>query len=183
MASLPRKGITGDNLKKWVVETVNGLIDYLHSHRVRPGNGIRVDETPSGVVVSLADRPAPSVVQISGGTSGGGSAVIGFPDYFSQNQTPIYQNTSYPVSSDSWLIGYVGVAENAYQGGSATLGITDNVSLTTVSLDLFYFYNRNSGAVSMGTSVGFQIPIPANSTIYITATDSALVTASLYPCI
>ena len=79
MASLPRKGITGDNLKKWVVDTVNGLIDYLHSHRVRPGNGIRVDETPSGVVVSLANIPsasAPSNVT-QNGASGIDSAVSG----------------------------------------------------------------------------------------------------------
>lgn len=184
MASLPRKGITGDNLKKWVVDTVNGLIDYLHSHRLRPGYGINIQETPSGVVVSLAKKET-SVqnVQITGST-GGGSAVIGFPDYFSQSKTQVFENTSYPVSSDSWLIGSIGVASNAYQEGTAVLDITNNLTSVTESLDLYTFYNRGTGAVGLGVSVGFQIPIPANCTIYINATNSAtLGTTYIYPCI
>ena len=182
MPKLPNKSIKGANFKKWCIESIDAIIDYLSSARYLQGApGVTIERKPSGIVIGLENKQA---APVNNATGGGGSAIIGFPDYFSQSKTQIFENTSYPVSADSWLIGYVGVAENAYQEGSATLNIMDNVSLTTVYLDLYGFYNRNSGAVGIGISVGFQIPIPANSTIYINATNSAsLGTTYLYPCI
>jgi hypothetical protein len=57
------------SLRKWVVDTLNGMIDYLHSARVRPGNGILIRETPSGTIIELKKQP--DSPQSSGG---GGSA-------------------------------------------------------------------------------------------------------------
>ena len=73
MATLPNKGQVGQNLKGWVVDAVNRLIDYLAASRVRPGPGISVEETPSGVVVSLA-KPKPGVPQVAAAGGGGGTS-------------------------------------------------------------------------------------------------------------
>ena len=74
MASIPRKSVKGANLKKWLVETIDGILDYLHSSRIRPGYGIAVDETPSGTIVRLASTPSGNA-PIS--TGGGGTGVSG----------------------------------------------------------------------------------------------------------
>ena len=58
MASLPQKSTSGNNLKQWLIRSIEGLIDYLSATRVRPGYGISVEETPSGTVISLKNRPA-----------------------------------------------------------------------------------------------------------------------------
>lgn len=185
MPKLPNKSIKGANFKKWCIESIDAIIDYLSSARYLQGApGVTIERKPSGIVIGLEKKEPVQNVQITGGT-GGSSAVIGFPDYFSQSKTPVSENTSYPVSSDSWLIGSVEVAANAYQEGSAVLNITNNLTSVTESLDLYSFYNRNTGAVGLGVSVGFQIPIPANCTIYINATNSATLggTTYIYPCI
>ena len=80
MASIPRKSVKGANLKKWLVETIDGIIDYLHSSRIRPGYGIAVDETPSGTIVRLASTPSSNApISTGGGTgaSGIGATVTG----------------------------------------------------------------------------------------------------------
>jgi len=53
---VPRLPVTGENLKKYVVETLRSIIAYLNASRIRPGTGIKVDETPCGTVISLASR-------------------------------------------------------------------------------------------------------------------------------
>ena len=69
MASLPQKSTSGNNLKQWLIRSIEGLIDYLSATRVRPGYGISVEETPSGTVISLKNRPAAAPVSLSGGTT------------------------------------------------------------------------------------------------------------------
>lgn len=68
MASLPKKGVTGINFQKWIKDSINGLIDYLHAARIRPGYGISVRETPSGTIVELAKKEAPTINNTTGGT-------------------------------------------------------------------------------------------------------------------
>lgn len=70
MGSLPTKAVTGANFKKWTVETLNKLIDYLHGARIKPGYGIMVRETPSGTIVELAKKQAPVVNNTTGGGTG-----------------------------------------------------------------------------------------------------------------
>lgn len=69
MSSLPRKSVTGLPLKKYVLDTLNGLIDYCHTHRIKAGKGIDVRETASGYVIGLAQPPSnpPQVQSASGG--------------------------------------------------------------------------------------------------------------------
>lgn len=74
MASLPQKGTVGENFKAWVVPAVNQLIDYLNAMRVRKGPGIEVNETPSGVIVSLA-KPQTQTPQVA--STGGGGTTYG----------------------------------------------------------------------------------------------------------
>lgn len=69
MASLPKKGVKGANLRRWLIDSIEQLIDYLHSTRVRPGPGISVRETPSGVIVSLAKKSTSTVNNSTGGTA------------------------------------------------------------------------------------------------------------------
>ena len=84
MGSLPPKAVTGANFKKWTVETLNKLIDYLHGARIRPGYGISVRETPSGTIVELAKKQAPVINNTTGGgttqdisaTVSGGTATV-----------------------------------------------------------------------------------------------------------
>ena len=71
MGSIPPKAVSGQNFKKWVVETLNKLIDYLHGARIRPGYGISVRETPSGTIVELAKKEASQPASVSGGTASG----------------------------------------------------------------------------------------------------------------
>ena len=74
MASLPQKGMTGENFKSWAVNSINQLIDYLNAMRVRKGTGIEVSETPSGVVISLA-KPQNQTPQVA--STGGGGTTYG----------------------------------------------------------------------------------------------------------
>ena len=49
---IPTKIQHGDKVISTVYAKINGIIDYLNASRVKPGTGIRVQETPSGTVVS-----------------------------------------------------------------------------------------------------------------------------------
>lgn len=78
MSSLPRKSVTGLPLKKYVLDTLNGLIDYCHTHRIKAGRGIDVRETASGYVIGLAQPPSnpPQVQSASGGGADGIEASV-----------------------------------------------------------------------------------------------------------
>lgn len=108
MGSIPPKAVSGQNFKKWVVETLNKLIDYLHGARIRPGYGISVRETPSGTIVELAKKQAPVINNTTGGgttqdisaTVSGGTATVALSgstssvDIFGGSNVSITGNTN-----------------------------------------------------------------------------------------
>lgn len=51
---IPRLPVTGENLKKYILDTLKAILDYLKATKIRAGYGIAVDETPSGTIVRLA---------------------------------------------------------------------------------------------------------------------------------
>lgn len=53
---IPRLPVSGENLKKYILDTLRGIIDYLKATRLVEGDGISIRETPSGVVVSVIRR-------------------------------------------------------------------------------------------------------------------------------
>ena len=69
MASLPQKGVKGDNFKKWAIDSINKLIDYLSSPYLQNGKGIAIRRTPSGTIIELEKQPS-TTPQSSGGSGG-----------------------------------------------------------------------------------------------------------------
>lgn len=53
---IPRLPVSGENLKKYLLDTIRGILDYLKATRLVEGDGISLRETPSGVVVSAIRR-------------------------------------------------------------------------------------------------------------------------------
>lgn len=78
MASLPPKNTAGQNLKQYLIRTIDAIIDYLHATRIRPGYGIDVRETPAGTEISLKDMKTavPCSIQKNGGTASGLTATV-----------------------------------------------------------------------------------------------------------
>ena len=84
MRRLPQKSVKGANLKKWLVESIDALIDYLSdASYLQPGTGIGIDRTASGVMISaLKPKPAPAqslaggTVQNLSATVSGGTATV-----------------------------------------------------------------------------------------------------------
>lgn len=72
MASLPRKAHIGEDFKSYTTSAINRIIDYLHAMRLRPGNGISIRESPSGVTIELEKQPGdtPQAIGDGGGASG-----------------------------------------------------------------------------------------------------------------
>lgn len=131
MASLPAKGVKGANLRKWLIDSINGLIDYLHASRVRPGDGIMVKETPSGVIVSLAKKAIAGVNNTTGGGTAqdisasvsGGTATIALSG--STSSVEIVGGTSGAVSITGNTNGQI---EIDVQGGTSSVGFPNYAS-------------------------------------------------------
>lgn len=70
MPSLPRRSVKGTIFKKWVVESIDQIIDYLTSNWLQAGNGINIRRTASGTIVEL--QKVNTAPQTSGGGGGGG---------------------------------------------------------------------------------------------------------------
>lgn len=68
---IPRLPASGENLKKYLMDTIKAILNYLHASRVRPGYGIDVRETPSGTIISLAKKQTSEASSSS--SSGGGT--------------------------------------------------------------------------------------------------------------
>ena len=68
---IPRLPASGENLKKYLMDTIKAILNYLHASRVRPGYGIDVQETPSGTIISLAKKQTSEASSSS--SSGGGT--------------------------------------------------------------------------------------------------------------
>ena len=233
MSTLPRKSVSGLPLKKYVLDTLNGLIDYLQTHRIRSGHGIDVQETASGYVINLARTPTnvPQVQNTGGGADGieanvtggtasitltggtgsvnlvgtgavtisgntttgnieinatGGSGTVGFPDLLTGSA--VSGGTNYPVTSDSWLVGHVGIYGDTSLNYPTNLsGYVDlKVSLTATpsQSNTFELYcNQGLYQVSRsGLNEWFPvcIPIKAGYTIRLTISESAIANLSLY---
>lgn len=110
MASLPKKGIKGTNFKVWAVETLNALIDYLHGARVKPGYGISVRETPSGTIVELAKKEAPTINNNIGGGTG------------------VAQDISASVSGGTATVAISGSTSSVEVVGGSNVSITGNTN-------------------------------------------------------
>jgi hypothetical protein len=85
MPSLPRKSVKGTMFKKWVVDSIDQIIDYLSGNWLQPGNGINIRRTPSGTIIEL-QKQAETRQTLSGGgganqditsTVAGGTAFVG----------------------------------------------------------------------------------------------------------
>ena len=236
MASIPRKSVKGANLKKWLVETIDGILDYLHSSRIRPGYGIAVEETPSGTIVRLAGTPSGNApvskgggtgatgigatvtggtasVTLTGGTgsvnlvgtgsvtlsengngeieinaTGGGGAVIGFPDYLHPLVTSVQYNTTYPgtayADQSVWLIGMLNPIfdpNNYALPGHVSITFTDGTYTNTILIQDIYM-NVSSNSNELETPV--MLPIPAGVEFEITYSGSSPgLGVKIYPCL
>jgi len=235
MGSIPPKAVTGQNFKKWVIDTLNKLIDYLHGARIKPGYGIMVRETPSGTIVELAKKQAAPVnnttgggtgvaqdisatvsggtatvalsgstssvefvgtgdVSISGNTNGqieisatGGTASVGFPDYFSANIVDnlafftVYGPYNYPV----WLIGKVNsVIDGDEYRGDLTVWVFGGTNSKRIDA-----FNADIKPIDTLTIVDFgsliNIPIPAGNSFRLdwVGADPDISGLKIYPCI
>ena len=164
MSSLPRKSVTGLPLKKYVLDTLNGLIDYLQTHRIQAGRGIDVRETASGYVIGLAKPPSnPPQVQNAGG---GTIATAGFPAY-SSTATSVSVNTEYYATDPVWLIGYIEQDLSVYASGEVS------VSIYGVSGGGSLYSQQYFGAVTLSpantdqlTEMRFPVCIPVPAGYY-----------------
>ena len=84
MRRLPQKSVKGANLKKWLVESIDALIDYLSdASYLQPGTGIGIDRTASGIMISALKPKSAPAQSLTGGadqdisaTVSGGTATI-----------------------------------------------------------------------------------------------------------
>lgn len=165
MASLPKKGVKGANLRKWLIDSIEQVIDYLHSTRVRPGEGIMVKETPSGVIVSLAKKSTSTV----NNSTGGGTVATGFPDY-STPITTVTANTAYNYNYPVWIFGTVEVTDS--QGLDLHVG-----NKTYPLLDFVPTY------ISQVTvRVNVCIPIPTGTSFYFVAQGGVYSNLYIFGC-
>lgn len=234
MPSLPRKSVKGTIFKKWVVDSIDQIIDYLSGNWLQAGNGINIRRTPSGTIVELqkqnkspqvSNAAGTGIVQdisatVSGGTEAtvglsgstssvafvagsnmsfasgengeivlnsiGGSGTVGFPDLLTGSA--VSGGTNYPVTSDSWLVGHVGIYGDTSLNYPTNLsGYVDlKVSLTATpsQSNTFELYcNQGLYQVSYsGLNEWFPvcIPIKAGYTIRLTISGSAIANLSLY---
>ena len=70
MPSLPNKSIKGAAFKKWVVESIDKLIDYLSSTYIQVGQGLKIRRSPSGLVIELEKQPGEPQSAAGGGGAG-----------------------------------------------------------------------------------------------------------------
>ena len=133
---IPRLPVSGENLKKYILDTLRGILDYLKATRLVEGDGISIRETPSGVIVSATRKGTapggasgaaeydPGIgITITGGTPG-------VPEKINANITG---GTSISVTGGTngnpLVISYTG-------GGGGTIGIDSSVSGGTASVYL-----------------------------------------------
>ena len=164
MASIPRKSVKGANLKKWLVETIDGILDYLHSSRVRPGYGIAVDETPSGTIVRLAGTPSSNAPVSTGGGGGGVSSGL-FPVYSkTENHVAITPGVFYSANQDFWLMGILKIVDStAFQ-----VRIRDSTDTLYTSVPV-----SGNDYIAGETLIHYVcVPIPANRKFYLTGTSA-----------
>lgn len=137
MPSLPRKSVKGTMFKKWVVDSIDQIIDYLSSNWLQPGNGINIRRTPSGTIIEL-QKQAETRQTLSGGgganqditsTVAGGTAFVGLTG---STASAAFVGTGAVTISGNTNTGNIEI--NATGGTSATsLGFPDYSSGIAVS--------------------------------------------------
>lgn len=156
---VPRLPVTGENFKKYAIDTLKAIIAYLHASRVRPGKGIRVEETPCGTVISIIPRGS----AIQGGAGGityeAGTGITitggtpGVPEKINANITGGNDiSVTGGTNGNPLVISYTGGG-----GGGGDVGIDSMVSggTATVYLDggtgSVVFTGENGITISGGT--------------------------------
>ena len=109
MPSLPQKSVKGAAFKKWVVESIDKLIDYLSSTYIQVGQGLKINRTPSGLVIEL-EKPAK---ETHSNTAGGTGAT---------------QDISTTVSGGTASIGLSGSTSSVEIVGGSNVSITGNTN-------------------------------------------------------
>ena len=143
MAGLPQKSIKGANLKKWLIEAVDGIIDYLKSGiYLVPGPGISIERKPSGIVIS-ATKPSvsapPSVkaassVQDISATVTGGTATITLSG--STSSVPVVAGSNVNITG-----GTNGEVIIGATGGTGSVGFPNYSNpIEALSFDTAYSY-------------------------------------------
>jgi hypothetical protein len=234
MPKLPNKSIKGANFKKWCIESIDAIIDYLSSARYLQGApGVTIERKPSGIVIGL-EKQAPQTASVSGGTAAysgltatvsggtatvdvsgvnpleivagsnvnitggtngelivsatGGTGSVGFPDFL--NGVTVSVGTNYPISSDSWLVGHVGLYAGSDNYPTHLSGYVDlkisNTATPSQNITIELYCNQGIYQTdSSGRNEWFPVcvPIKAGYTIRLTVSGSASLGLKLYPCI
>jgi len=179
MPSLPQKAVKGANFKTWAVDSINKLIDYLSSTYIQVGQGLKINRTPSGLVIELA-KPAK---ETQNNTTGGGGTSSGlFPSYAIVTIPSVVPGTIYSSDQDFYLMGWI------QQNTSGAMFVIANADGSgSLSIPIL------SSATSPDSSSPVCIPVPANRKFYVNGlsyyqanlgaygTTSSAVTLTSYP--
>lgn len=147
---IPTKIQHGDKVISTVYAKINGIIDYLNASRVKPGTGIRVQETPSGTVVfSVPNSVTPPQLNAGGsGATGIESDVTG-------------GTASIMLTGGTGSVNFVGTGSVVISGNTntgnieinATGGTSGVIGFPNYALPLEY---RN---VAMNTNYSYNVPV------------------------
>lgn len=149
MPSLPNKSIKGAAFKKWVVESIDKLIDYLSSTYIQVGQGLKINRTPSGLVIELA-KPAK---ETQNNTTGGTGAT---------------QDISATVTGGTASISLSGSTSAVELVGGSNVSITGNtngqieVDATAVTGMPDYYYS-SAQFISVDSSAPVVVPSQAET--------------------
>ena len=178
---IPTKIQHGDKVISTVYAKINGIIDYLNASRVKPGTGIRVQETPSGTVVSSVPKTVtpPQLNTSDSGATGiesdvtGGTASIvlaggtGSVNFVGTGAVTISGNTN------------TGNIEINATGGTGTAGFPDLITGTTVSSGTNYPVSADSWLIGHVGLYAGSGNYPAHLSGYVDLKVSATATPSL----
>jgi hypothetical protein len=120
MPSLPRRSVKGAIFKKWVVESIDQIIDYLTSNWLQAGNGINIRRTPSGTIVEL--QKMNTAPQTSGSGGGGGGIVQNI------SATVSGGTASLALSGSTSSVNFVGTGDVTISGNTNTGNIEINAT-------------------------------------------------------
>lgn len=154
MASIPRKSVKGANLKKWLVDTIDAILDYLHASRIRPGYGIAVDETPTGTIVRLAGTPSSNAPVSTGG--GGTTGATGIESSVSGGTASI------TLTGGTGSVNLVGTGSVTISGNTNTGNIEINSSGGTSAVGFPNYQNSivERGDVDLsGSTYSYNYPV------------------------
>lgn len=178
MGSIPPKAVSGQNFKKWVVETLNKLIDYLHGARIRPGYGISVRETPSGTIVELAKKQA---APVNNATGGGAYGVTGFLNPSTNTGQNINQNQSRTTTAAGILVATAALTVAPGQTGGATSTITLTKNSQTIQIPLLSGALDHTNSSTYGADLNSVcVPVDSGVTIEIRYSTNGSATGSAY---